>query len=135
MRQGHLYLGLAWNSLCATTPSLIHLFYVNECLALHECICITCMLDVQGGQERASDPWTGAMDACELTRGYWIPWNWSYEYLWTTSTFWGVNLGPLKELLTAVPSLQSYAVLADNSCSSFFTVLKKTSFFKKWFVL
>lgn len=33
----------------------------------------------------------------EGRREHWMPWNWSYRWLWTAIYFWESNLGPLEE--------------------------------------
>lgn len=55
------------------------------------------------------------MDGCDLVREYWIPGTGFMDaYEPPLCWCWEENSGPLKELFTALPSLQSHAVLAVN---------------------
>jgi hypothetical protein len=45
----------------------------------------------------------------EVRRGWQVPWNWNYRWLWATSGYWNLNPDPVEKhqvLLTAEPSLQ-----------------------------
>lgn len=57
------------------------------------------------------------MDGCDLIREYWIPGTGFMDACEPPLCWcWEENPGPLKELFTALASLQSHAVLAVNPC-------------------
>lgn len=59
---------------------VLFLFYVYECF-FHTCVCASCAYSV----------------SLEVRRRSWIPWNWSFRWLWAAFGCWELNLCPLEE--------------------------------------